>query len=83
MNTFVISVNGDLQIVALMNMSADTDFANIVGEIIDGDDTDDPLVALKNPFPCVSCRDFIWSEMFGGGQIRLSKLREVAQWQLT
>lgn len=51
MNTFVLFIDGDLQIVPLQDLVADTDFANIVGEVIGDADTDDPLVALKSPYP--------------------------------
>ena len=79
MSDFVVSIDGDLRVMALRDIPADTDFANIVGEVVGDADTDDPLVALRNPLhpsPCVSYRDFVWVDMFGGGgQVRLSKMR--------
>lgn len=82
MNNFVLFIDGDLQIVPLQDMAADTDFANIVGEVIGDTDTDDPLMALKVPFPA-SWRDFIWVEMFRGGQIYLSELRRAMSGQVS
>lgn len=75
MNDFIVSIDGDLQTMALGDMPADFDFDNLVGEIIGDIDTDNPLVALKVPFR-VSWRDFIWLEIFGGRQVRLNRLRE-------
>lgn len=71
MNTFIVSVDGDLQIMVLLDISADTDFSDIVGEVIADADTDDPLIALKNP------ARIALTEVLEGGLIRLSKMRSM------
>lgn len=75
MNAYIVSIEGDLQVMALNDMPADFDIDNIVGEVIGNVYIGDPLVALRVPFPA-SWRDFIWIEIFGGRQVRLSRLRE-------
>lgn len=74
MSSYVVSTGDDLQVMPLCNMLADTEPDTIVAEVVGDEDTDDPLVALRDSL--ASPHDFFWPlNMFWGAQLRLSELR--------
>lgn len=74
MSNYVVSTDDNLQVMDFCNIPADTEPDTIIAEVVGNEDTDDPLVALRDPF--VSPEDFFWPlNMFWGAQLRLSELR--------
>ena len=74
MSSYVVSTGDALRVIPLCNIPADTEPDTIVAEVVRDEDTDDPLVALRDSL--ASPGDFFWPlSMFWGAQLRLSELR--------
>ena len=50
MSDYIVSTGNDLQVMSFCNIPANTEPDTIVAEVVGDEDTDDPLVALRDLF---------------------------------